>query len=57
MLVFKFIFDFMKDIFEKLNEFTVFGDAQHPGVPIGGIFFGFILLSMVISVFWKGARG
>ena len=57
MLVFKFIFDFMKDIFEKLNEFTVFGDAKHPGVPIGGIFVGFILLSMVVSVFWKGARG
>lgn len=57
MEVFRFIFGFFKDILDKLNEFSVFGDSLYPGISIAGILIGFLLLSMIISVFWKGARG
>lgn len=45
------IFGFWQDIINCLNRFT-FAD-----VPIGLIIMAFMITSMVISVFWKGAQG
>lgn len=47
----QFIFNFMRDLFNKLNQFT-FAD-----VPLGAILISFVITSMAISVFWRGARG
>lgn len=46
-----FIFDNMLRFFGKLNQFTF------AGAPIGGILIAFVITSMAISVFWRGARG
>lgn len=48
---FKFISDFMTQLFVKLNSVKIIG------APLGNVLFAFIIVSMVITVFWKGARG
>lgn len=51
----EFIIDFMRDIISELDKvsFQAFGFP----VTLVDIFVGFIAMSMVIGVFWKGARG
>jgi len=49
-----FYFNFLTwlgSIFAKLNQFEI-----SPGVSIIEAIFGFLLLSLIISVFWKGGR-
>lgn len=43
--------DFMSAVFLKINTVTVLG------VPLGTLMLGFVATSMIIAVFWKGARG
>lgn len=52
---FEMFFGFYNDLFSLLNSytFTAFGVE----VSILMVFFIFIVLSMVITLFWKGARG
>lgn len=42
----------LEEVYETLDEFTV-----APNVGIGTALAGFLVLSIVISVFWKGGRG
>lgn len=46
-----FLIDFMIDILEVLNSY------EFSSIPILMWLFGFIIISMVISTFWRGARG
>lgn len=46
-----FLFAQIQAFYNTLNQYT-FGSA-----PIGIMLVAFVLTSMVISVFWKGARG
>lgn len=46
-----FIIDCMRAVAEKLSEYSLIG------VPIWTWFIGFIFVGMVVSVFWRGARG
>lgn len=50
-----FIFDMMSVLYTTLNsaQFDLFGYR----VGIGSIIFAFVVISIVCSVFWKGARG
>lgn len=48
---FEFFFEKIGSIFSVLNNVSIVG------VPLGILLACFILTSMVISVFWKGARG
>lgn len=51
MEMFELIFDFMHDVFSKLNS------VELVGVPLGIILISFVITSIIISVFWKGGRG
>lgn len=51
MIVFETIIDYMQDIFQTLNRYTI------ANAPIGIILLAFVLTSMVASVFWRGAKG
>lgn len=44
-------FDWISQVLLKLNQFEIVS-----GVSIIEALFGFLLLSLVISVFWKGGR-
>lgn len=52
---FELIFDFMNDIFNLLNSarFEFFGTTVY----LGWLLVAFVVISIVVSVFWKGARG
>lgn len=43
--------DRIQDIVVKLNEYSF------DGVPLAVLLVSFVVMSIVISVFWKGARG
>lgn len=47
----EFLVDCIGDLAAKLNEF------QFAGVSILMWFLAFIVVGMVVSVFWRGARG
>ncbi|MFQ6724599.1 MAG: hypothetical protein ACLRFE_04655 [Clostridia bacterium] len=51
MMVFETIFQFIGDIVDLLFDTEVFG------APLGYILAAFLVTSMAISVFWRGARG
>lgn len=46
-----FIIDCMRAIAAKLSDYDLIG------VPIWTWFIGFIFVGMVVSTFWRGARG
>lgn len=46
-----FLVDCMRAVAGVLNSFTILD------VPIWTWFIGFIFVGMVVSVFWRGARG
>lgn len=46
-----FLIDLMKTAAAVLNSYSFMG------VPIWTWFIGFIFVGMVVSVFWRGARG
>lgn len=46
-----FIIDCMKYVAAKLTAY------EFLGVPIWTFFVGFIFIGMVVSTFWRGARG
>ena len=46
-----FIIDCMRAVADKLTQYTFLN------VPIWSWFIGFIFVSMIVSVFWRGARG
>lgn len=52
----KFLFEKLQDIFSLLNSYT-FDIGSLSSVSLAQIFLGFICLSLIISFFWKGARG
>ena len=49
------IFNLMKDVFDKLGTVSI--DLGLGNVSLTTIILSFIIVSMVISVFWKGAKG
>ena len=50
-----FFASFMSDLWNTLD--TVTFDIASTSVSLGAILLGFICVSMVVSYFWKGARG
>lgn len=50
-----FFASFMSDLWNTLD--TVTFDIASTSVSLGAILLGFICISMVVSYFWKGARG
>lgn len=50
-----FIFDNMKSFFDKLGTLRISVGVGE--VPITYLFISFIILSMIISIWWKGAKG
>lgn len=52
--VVKFLRDYLIDIAELLDVYCF--DIQGINVSIFDLFIGFIVLSLVVSIFWKGAR-
>lgn len=51
----RYIFQFMHNIISLLRSYTF--DFYNVHVSIIDIIFAFIVISMVVTVFWKGARG
>lgn len=51
MIVVDWLFEHIGRLFAILNNY------EFDGAPLGIILLGFLLTSMVISVFWRGARG
>lgn len=51
----RFIKDGIIDISSMLNDFEI--NISGMEVSLFELFLGFVALSIVISVFWKGARG
>lgn len=51
----KFIYDFIKDFFDKLTTVRLSVGAFE--VPLTYLLLSFIILTMAISVWWKGAKG
>ena len=49
------IWVFMRDVWNTLNSVSF--DIFHIDVSLGALLLGFICMSMIISFFWKGARG
>lgn len=47
----RFIFDGMQDIFVVINSY------EFAGAKLGIILASMVITSMIISVFWRGARG
>ena len=46
-----FIFDMMKQFLNFLDSFTIYGISFYSWI------FSFLLVGIIVSVFWKGARG
>lgn len=51
----KFIYDFMKSFFDKLSSVRLSVGVFE--VPLTFLLLSFIILTMAISVWWKGAKG
>lgn len=51
MIFVNWLFEQMQAVFSKLNEYGF------DGAPIGIILVGFMITSIIISVFWRGGRG
>lgn len=52
---FELFFGFFSDLFDLLNSYTLTAFGVEVSLLI--IFGAFIVLSMVINIFWKGAKG
>lgn len=52
MMVFDWFFGLWNDLFDELMQYEVFD-----GVTLPQILLGFLVMSIIISVFWKGGRG
>lgn len=50
-----FLWFFLRDVWNTLASVTF--DIFHIDVPLTALLLGFICMSMIISFFWKGARG
>lgn len=52
---FEMFFGFLRSLFDMLSDYSL--SAFGANVPITSIIFAFIVLTMVIGIFWKGAKG
>lgn len=52
---FEFIADFLNDLVDALNMYAF--NIGGISVTLWGILLGFLCLSIIISLFWKGGRG
>ncbi len=52
---FELFFGFIRNIFGTLNQYKLYAFGAE--VSIVAIIFALIVTSMVISIFWKGAKG
>lgn len=53
---FNLIFDFINNVWNTVFMSVIF-DVGDVSVSLGALILGFICIYMIISFFWKGARG
>ena len=52
MMVFEWFFGLWSELFDELMQYQVFQNVTLPQILLG-----FLVMSIIISVFWKGGRG